>query len=81
MNGEDIMEQLFREYFADILSNDNADNGFNIKIGELSREEFGVEFNIFVKILYVSNYCQYFSINLPNLLTLCQVCDIINNAL
>ena len=64
MNGEDIMEQLFREYFADILSNDNADNGFNIKIGELSKEEFGVEFNIFVKIyshfFYNENRLMYF---------------------
>ena len=64
MNGEDIMERLFREYFADILSNDDADDGFNIKIGELSREKFGVEFNTFVKIYshfsYNKNRLMYF---------------------
>lgn len=64
MNGEDIMERLFREYFADILLNDDVDDDFNIKIEELSREEFGVGFNTFVKIyshfFYNKNRLMYF---------------------
>lgn len=67
MNGEDIMERLFREYFADILLNDDVDDDFNIKIEELSRKEFGGGFNTFVKIyshfFYNKNRLMYFTNN------------------
>lgn len=64
MNGEDIMERLFREYFADILSNEDADNDFNVTIEEMSREVFDVEFNTFARIyshfFYNKNRLMYF---------------------
>lgn len=64
MNGDVIMERLFREYFADILSNENDDNDFNVKIEEMSREEFDVEFNTFARIyshfFYNKNRLMYF---------------------